>query len=174
MPQETTQLLQLNITDYSIVAVVFISILISFMRGLIKECISLSIWIVGFWTAIKFHQIIADMLTSYISNASFRIVASFAVIFIAILVLGAIFNFLLSFIISKSGLSGFDRMLGMFFGSARGILLVSVFLLLVSTTSLVQDDWWQKSVFIPHFSFIIEWLRDFLPDKLTGIVETIK
>lgn len=174
MPQETTQLLQLNITDYIIVAVVFISILISFMRGLIKECISLSIWIVGFWTAIKFHQIIADMLTPYINNASFRIVASFAVIFIVILTLGAIVNFLLSFIVVKSGLGGFDRVFGMFFGSMRGVLLVSVFLLLVSTTSLVQDSWWQESVFIPQFSVIIDWLRDFLPDKLTGIVETIK
>ena len=174
MPQETTQLLQLNITDYIIVAVVFISILISFMRGLIKECISLSIWIVGFWTAIKFHKIIADMLTPYINSASFRIVASFALIFIAILTFGAIINFLLSFIVVKSGLGGFDRVLGMFFGGVRGVLLVSVFLLLVSTTSLVQDGWWQESVFIPQFSFIIDWLRDFLPDKLTGIVETIK
>jgi len=174
MPEETLQLLQLNITDYIIAAVIFMSILISFMRGLVKECISLSIWIVGFWAAIKFHLTIANLLAPYIQNTSLRIVTSFAVIFIAILIFGAICNFLLSFVISKSGLGGFDRMLGMFFGSVRGVLLVSVFLLLASTTSLVNDSWWQESAFIPHFSFIIDWLRDFLPDKITSIVETVK
>lgn len=174
MSEETVQLLQLNITDYIIVAVILMSILVSFMRGLVKECISLSIWIVGFWAAIKFHLIIATMLAPYIQSMSFRIVASFAVIFIAILIFGAICNFLLSFMISKSGLGGFDRMLGMFFGGARGVLLVAVFLLLVSTTSLINDSWWQESVFIPRFSFIVDWLRDFLPDKLTSIVETVK
>lgn len=174
MLEDTAQLLQLNITDYIIAAVIFMSILISFVRGLVKECISLTIWIVGFWTAIKFHLTIANMLTSYIQSTSLRIVTSFAAVFIAILILGAICNFLLSFVISKTGLGGFDRVLGMFFGSARGVLLVSVFLLLISTTSLVNDTWWQESAFIPRFSFIIDWLRDFLPDKITSIVKTVK
>lgn len=174
MAEETTQLLQLNITDYIIVAVIFMSILISFMRGLIKECVSLGIWIIGFWTAIKFHLVIANMLASYIQSMSLRIVVSFAMIFITILIFGAICSFLLSFVISKSGLGGFDRALGMIFGSARGVLLISVFLLLVSTTSLINDNWWQQSIFIPHFSFIIDWLRDFLPDKITSIVDTVK
>jgi membrane protein required for colicin V production len=173
MPKETLQLLQLNITDYIIIAVLFMSILVSFMRGLVKECISLSIWIVGFWTAIKFNLVIANMLTPYISSASFRIVTSFVVIVIAILILGAICNFLLSFVISKSGLGGFDRILGMLFGSARGLLLVAVFLLLVSTTSLVNDSWWQESVFIPKLNFIVDWLREFLPNKISNVVATV-
>lgn len=174
MAQATTQLLQLNVTDYIIIGVIFSSMLISFIRGLIKECISLSVWMVGVWAAIKFHQAIAHMLASYIESNSFRVVASFAIIFLAILILGALINYLLSFIVTKSGLSGFDRMLGVLFGGIRGVLLISVFLLLVSTTSLIQDSWWQESIFIPHFSLIIDWLREFLPNKLTSIVDTIK
>jgi len=170
----TQELLQLNITDYIVVAVVFISVLISLVRGFFKELISLIIWILGFWVAIKFHDACGAMLAPYIANVSVRIIISFAGLFLIVLILGAMFSYLLSFIIVKSGLSGFDRLLGMVFGCTRGVLLVSVILLLISTTSFVQDDWWKKSILVPHLQVIIDWLRVFLPQKITSLVGIAK
>lgn len=163
-------ILQLNATDYTIIAVIFISVLISFVRGFFKELISLVIWIVGFLVAMNFYATCSGMLEPYITNASVRVIVSFAGLFISVLIIGAIFNCLLSFIIIKSGLSGFDRLLGMVFGCARGVLLISVVLLLISTTSFIQDDWWKKSVLIPHFQILIDWLRVFLPQQITSVI----
>ncbi|CAL7962900.1 colicin V production protein [Gammaproteobacteria bacterium] len=170
----TQELLQLNIADYIIVAVVFISVLISLVRGFFKESISLIIWILGFWVAISFYDMCAATLEPYIANVSVRIIISFAGLFLMVLIFGAIFSYLLSFIIIKSGLSGFDRLLGMVFGCARGVLLVSVILLLISTTSFVQDDWWKKSILIPHLQVIVDWLHVFLPQKITSLVGIAK
>lgn len=170
LPQE---LLCLNATDYIILAVVVVSTLISLLRGFFKELISLLIWIIGFWVALKFHVVFANKLTPYINNISFRLIVSFAVLFVSILILGAIFNYILSFIIRKTGLSGIDRLLGMFFGCARGLLLITVVILLISTTSFVQDEWWKKSIFIPYFHPLVTWLHSFLPEKLINIASAI-
>lgn len=167
-------LVALNTADYIIMSVVFISVLISLIRGFFKELISMVIWIVGFWVAIKFYVVCSEILAPYISNVSVRIIVSFVGLFILVLIFGAIFNYLLSFIITKSGLGGFDRLLGIIFGCMRGVLLISVILLLVSMTSFVQDAWWKKSILIPHFQIIIDWLRVFLPQKITSLVGVIK
>lgn len=170
----TEGLLQLNATDYIIIVVVLMSTLISLTRGFFKEAISLVIWILGFWVAIKFHDACAAELTPYIANLSIRIIVSFSGLLLMVLIFGSIFNYLLSFIVTKSGLGGFDRLLGMIFGCTRGVLLVAVILLMISTTSFVQDEWWKKSILIPHFQIIVDWLRVFLPQKITSWVAVIK
>ncbi|EKE01798.1 MAG: CvpA family protein [uncultured bacterium] len=169
----TQELLQLNITDYIIVAVIVVSTFISLIRGFLKELISLVIWALGFWVAIKFHDDFSAILAPYIANISIRLIASFSGLFLIVLILGAIFSRLLSFIIVKSGLSGFDRLLGMIFGLTRGVLLIAVILLLISTTSFVQDDWWKQSILIPHLQVIVDWLRIFLPQKITNLASVI-
>ncbi len=171
---QTQELLTPNVVDYVIVAIVALSTIISLVRGFLKEVISLVIWALGFWIAIKFYETFAATLEPHIANIVIRQATSFAVIFLLILILGALFNYLLSFVIAKSGLSGTDRLLGTFFGCARGILLVAVVLLLISATAFVQDEWWKKSVLIPHFQVVVDWLRVFLPQKMTGVAGAIK
>lgn len=164
----------LNVADCTIIAVVAISTLISLFRGFLKECISLCIWAVGFWAAIRFHHAFAVILEPYIKNANLREIAGYVCVFFSVLILGSIFNYLLSLIVVKSGLSGTDRLLGMVFGSARGILLVAVVLLLIASTSFVEDDWWKESALIPHFQSLIAWLKVFLPEKLINITSAVK
>ena len=166
---EAQGLLDLNLADYIIVGVVIASALISVFRGFIKEFISLFIWILGFWVAIKFNHVFAIILSPYISSESILNIVSFCGVFVLVLIFGALLNYLLSFIVSQSGLSGTDRLLGMVFGCARGVLLVAVVLLLISVTSFVNDEWWQKSVLIPHFQVLVEWLKSFLPEKMSDI-----
>lgn len=163
------ELIYPNVTDYIILAVVAVSILISLVRGFVKELISLVIWILGFWVAIKFYHALATVFEHYIANSAIRHITSFTVIFLAVLILGALFNYLLSFIIIKTGLSGTDRLLGMIFGFARGVLLVAMLLLLISSTSFIEDAWWKQSILIPHFHGLLAWLKSFLPEKMANI-----
>ena len=54
-------------------------------------------------------------------------------------------------------------MLGVFFGIARGVVLVAIIVLLAGATPLPKDPWWRQSVLIEDFQNIALWLRDFLP-----------
>ncbi len=156
----------LNVADYLIIGVVAISVVISILRGFIKELLSLIIWFLGFWIALKFYHLFAAVLAPYIQHVAVRQITSFAVIFLLVVILGAFFNSFLGFLVVKTGLSGTDRMLGVLFGLARGGLLVAVVLLFISSTSFVQDSWWQKSVLIPYFNPVLDWLKHFIPDSM--------
>jgi len=156
----------LNWVDYAIIGIVVVSTLISLVRGFVREALSLATWAVAFWVAFKFNALVANLLINYIKTPSLRLVASFAILFVVILIIGALVNFLIGQLISSTGLSGTDRLLGMLFGVGRGLLLIGVLVLLASMTAFPQDDWWQKSVFIPHFHGLAEWLHGFVPKEI--------
>lgn len=159
------QIANLNWFDYATIVVILFSTLISLVRGFVKELISLVTWVVGFWLAFRFSGFLAKVLTDYISSQPIRVIVSFVAIFIVILIFGAIANFLISLILVKTGLSGTDRIIGMIFGFARGVLLIGVIILLLATTAFIKETWWQKSILIPHFQVIVDWLHGVLPQK---------
>lgn len=156
-------LLDLNWIDFSIIGIIGISVLISLMRGFVREAISLLTWIIAFVVAFKFCGALANLFASFIQTPFLRLILSFALLFIIVLVLGALINFLMGELITHSGLGGADRFLGMLFGFLRGVLLAGVLILLVSITTLVNETYWQKSVLIPYFQVLVSWMRAFLP-----------
>jgi membrane protein required for colicin V production len=166
---QISNITSLNWADYTIICILALSVIISLARGFIKEVFSLITWFVAFWIGFKFCSTFSVFLEAYIKTPSIRLVAAFAILFIATLIVGSILNFLFSQMITKSGLSGTDRMLGMIFGIVRGVLLVGVVLLMASMTAFNQDIWWKNSVLIPHFQWVMVWLKGFLPDKIADL-----
>lgn len=167
------QIFHMNWFDLLLVTIIAISALISLARGFIKEMISLATWIIGIWVAFKYSSNVTSLIDSYVNLSSLpagvRTLISFAVVFMLVLIGGAIFNFLISMLLVKTGLSGTDRLVGVLFGLARGVLLTSVIILLLSTTAFAQDDWYRSSTLIPHMQGIVDWLRGILPQKITDV-----
>lgn len=158
----------LNWADYSIIAVVGLSVGISFIRGFVREALSLIIWVAAFWIAFTFYDTLALLLTHLIHTDTLRTVISFLTLLISTLILGALINYLIGQLVDKTGLSGTDRLLGVLFGCARGVLLVTVFLLLTRLTPMPQEAaWWKDSVLIPYFHPIEIWLHGLLPESVT-------
>ncbi|TVP53074.1 MAG: CvpA family protein, partial [Halomonadaceae bacterium] len=72
--------------------------------------------------------------------------------------------------IKATGLSATDRALGMFFGLARGVILVVVALALLRMTPLTEDSWWQESVTVEEFAKVEAWSRDVFGDELERLL----
>lgn len=149
--------------DYAILAIIVLSAVISVVRGFIREALSLAGWIVAIWVALGFSDELAPYFTEYISVPSVRLVAAFAILFIATLILAALVNYLAGQLVDKTGLSGTDRMLGVVFGVARGVAIVAILVLLAGTTNVPRDPWWSQSMFMHHFQDLAIWIRDLLP-----------
>ena len=160
------QLANFNVADYVIVGIILASTLISLSRGFIKESLSLIIWIVDFWVAISYYEQFSKVFDPYINSKPTKLIISFLFIFIVVLIVGAVFNFLFAQLIAKTGLTAIDRMFGMVFGFARGLAVISIVLLMISETGMAKDLWWKHSVLIPHFDWLIDWFRTLLPKKI--------
>jgi membrane protein required for colicin V production len=151
--------------DYAILAVVGISTLISLVRGFVKEAVSLVIWISAFFIASNFYVNLASLLTN-ISDQTLRNAAAIAILFITTLIIGALVNYLIGQLVSKTGLSGTDRVLGLVFGALRGVLVTSALLFFMDAfTPASSSDWWINSQLVPEFTLIVEWFFEYLKNS---------
>ncbi|GJH42696.1 CvpA family protein [Pasteurella canis] len=143
--------------DYIIIAIIAFSIIISLLRGFIREVMSLVSWVVAFFVASHFYPYLANYLTQ-IESLYIRNGTAIAILFIATLIVGGIVNYVLGELVDKTGLTSTDRVLGACFGLLRGVLIVAALLFFMDTfTNFSQSDWWKESKLIPHFGFIVEW-----------------
>ena len=157
---------QLIWVDFVILGVIGLSALFSLLRGFIREAFSLAVWILAFWVSWTFFRDLSLRMEGFINTPSVRLGVAFAILMILSLTVGGLINYLVIRLIKSTGLSGSDRFIGMFFGIARGVVLVAVLVLLAGLTPLPQDPWWQDSVLIPYFQELAIWLRDLLPPEV--------
>ncbi len=160
----------MNWADYTILAIVALSLLISLLRGFTKEALSLVGWIVAFWVALTFADNLEALLRPHIEVPSLRLSVAFALLFVITLLLAALVNFMAVQLIRKTGLSGTDRFIGAFFGIARGAVVVLALVILAGLTALPEDPWWHASVLIPYFQEMAVWVRQYLPDELANSI----
>jgi membrane protein required for colicin V production len=154
--------------DIAILVVILISCLISLVRGFVKESISLATWLVAGFIALRYHPALAELLVPYIESPTIGLAVAFATLFILTLIVGAIINYMVSQLVSKTGLSGTDKMLGMVFGAARGIIIVSMIVLFAGLTPIPSESWWQESMMVEHFMKVAVWIKDILPTEVAS------
>ena len=151
----------MNWFDAAIITITGLSCAFGLYRGLIKEVLSLLSWIAALLIAKGYSEPLSEMLTSLIDSNGVRYAAAFAMIFIVVMMLGTFLNFLMSKIVTVTGLKFADRLLGGVFGIARGALIVLV-VLFVSRIFMSNGEQWQQSVIIPHGLIVIEWSQNFV------------
>ncbi|TPW13018.1 MAG: membrane protein required for colicin V production [Halothiobacillaceae bacterium] len=153
--------------DYVVVGILTLSALLSLLRGFIREAISLAAWSVAGGVAFIFSPPMVIWLAPYITIVPLRLVAAFAILFIVTLVLCSVVGYIVGQLIARHHVSGTDRLVGLFFGLARGVLIVSVVVWLGNFTPFAQDGWWRESKMINQFQHVATWLESFLPATLT-------
>lgn len=152
--------------DYVIIGVLALSALIGVIRGLIREVVALAVWIAAFAAAWIYHEPVAEQLTPWVSTPSLRLGLAVVLLIFGILILGALVGYLLGLLVDRTGLTGTDRLLGMLFGGARGVVLVAALTFVGGATPLIEDPWWDESRLIPYFEQIAETLLGYLPQEV--------
>ena len=160
----------MNWTDYIILGVLVLSVLVGLWRGLVSEVLALAIWIAAFWVARSFGPAVAQHFEHVIELPSARMIVGYGLCFVAVLILGALLRFVISKLVESTGLSGTDRLLGMLFGCARGVLLVALLVFLVGFTAFTRDPWWQQSVLVPQFQHVAAWLGQQVPPSVRDYI----
>lgn len=153
--------------DYLVLLVMACSIIISTLRGLVREVLSLASWIVALVVANAYGEALATMLPEMIPGDSTRLIVAFIALFIGTRLLMALVARTLSEVIKVSGLTLVDRGLGSFFGAARGVVIVLAVVLLCGTTSIPQQAFWKEAVLSPWAEAAAQSVMPYLPGKFT-------
>jgi membrane protein required for colicin V production len=154
--------------DLVIVGIIALSALISLIRGFVKESISLVTWVAAGLLALRYYAPMAELLEPFIDSVTLRQWVGGGILFVVTLIAGAIVNFIVSQLVSKTGLSGTDKALGVVFGAARGVLIVTMVVLLASLTPMPEAPWWQESTTIEFFQQLAEWVKAVIPADAAG------
>lgn len=136
----------MTIFDYVVLGIIFISVLLSIIRGFVRESLSLAGWIVAFVVAGSFTGDFEPMLPAEISGETLRLLAAFFTLFLSVLIVAVLITKLLSVLIKSVGLGFIDRFLGAAFGFLRGLLIVTVLVLIAGLTALPQQSFWQQAL----------------------------
>ena len=137
----------MTVFDYAVLAVVGLSILLSMMRGFVREILALAGWVAAFFVAKTYTLQLVPLLPQAIPTETLKLLAAFVILFLATLLVTSLLAIALSEVFKKVGLGWLDRWLGAVFGLARGVIIVGVLVLLAGLTSVPQDARWRNAMF---------------------------
>ncbi|XOD70351.1 MAG: CvpA family protein [Sodalis sp. (in: enterobacteria)] len=148
--------------DYVIIGIMVFSSSVSFIRGFVREGLSLVTLVCAIFISRHYYIDFAIYFTRF-KEPIVRNGIAITLLFVAILITGAIINNFINLLVIRTGLSSTDRVLGVFFGVIRGILIVSVALFFIDTcTGFSHSQDWKHSKLIPQFEGIIRWVFNYL------------
>jgi membrane protein required for colicin V production len=157
--------------DYLVLFVLVASVVISTLRGLVKEILSLLGWVVAFVLANAYGAKLAPMLPAMIPGETVRLIVAFIVLFLGVRILMGLLSLAIGALITATGLSLADRGLGGLFGLARGIVIVLAAVILCGMTSIPQQAFWKDALLSPMAETGARTVKPFLPAALAQHVK---
>jgi membrane protein required for colicin V production len=149
----------MNIADYVVIATVVLSAIVGAVRGFLREAIALCAWIVALFVAWHFSDMIEPHLGGLLSAHYVRPWAARVILVALILLFGAGLGAIVAHYVRLSIFSGMDRFLGFLFGTARGAVLIGVFVILGQLLKLDGEVWWRHSMLLPYGHSVAHGLR---------------
>jgi len=139
-----------NYFDYILITIVGLSMVLSIWRGFVREIISLIGLILAFFIAGRMSGDVGALLHDWISNKTLANIAGFIIIFVVTMIVVGLISALIRKLVDMADLTATDRTLGVFFGAARGVLLIGVAFLVYTAYAKPDQAWMQKSLLTPY------------------------
>lgn len=165
------------IIDIIIVAVLFLSALIAFFRGFVREILTLCGFVgallIAFFVSPRFQGITHGWFDADKDSELFGIipttvaidVGTFAFVFLITLIILTLIAHAISHGLHAAGLGALDRTLGVLFGLVRGLFLILIFYLpFYFTASDVQKkEWFEASATLPIIDLVAMEVEPYVP-----------
>ncbi|SHF43218.1 membrane protein required for colicin V production [Modicisalibacter ilicicola DSM 19980] len=143
--------------DWVFLAILAISMLAGFLRGLVREALGLGAWIVALIASRMFAQPVADMLEGFIDHPDARLILAFVLVILAVILVCGVIIRLTNAAVEWAGMGFFNRLAGAGFGTLRGGAILILVTVVISLTPLAQLHAWQQAELRPSFEGLRDW-----------------
>lgn len=133
----------MNPVDIGIAVIIAFCVIRGFFRGFIKEIFSLIGALAGFYIACIYYPDAAKLIIKWAPGLPYQNIISFILIFICIFILISLLGVGIRYLLNIVFLGWLDRVCGILFGAAKGVLIVSMILLALTA-------------FVPEFDSMIK------------------
>ena len=146
----------MNPFDILIIVILGYSLVRGLFRGLVKEVSSIIGVLGGFYAAYTYYKHLGSLLSRVIHDISYLNILSFLLIFCGVLILISVLGVIIKYLLNIAFLGWVDRIGGVIFGVAKGLLIVSV--LFISLTAFLPKGTAliKNSKLAPHVSWLSE------------------
>jgi membrane protein required for colicin V production len=162
------------IVDIIVIAVIALSALFAFIRGFLREILSIGAWVAAGLATWFGLPVLRPFGRQYIEIELIADVATGVVIFVVILVVASIISHFLTKGVRESALGPLDRSLGLLFGVFRGALIVCFALLIFDNFYAPENrpDWLKDARTLPVVQAGADILRGLVPQSVVAQTET--
>ncbi|WP_246312500.1 CvpA family protein [Pseudaquabacterium terrae] len=152
--------------DWSLLAVLTLSVLIGLWRGLVFELMSLLGWVVAYIVAQAFSPALGTYIPIGTPGSALHQGVAFAITFVLALVVWSLLARLVRLVIHATPLTLPDRALGGAFGLLRGVVLLLVVATLVTFTPAARSAAWTDSKGAAWLGSLLKGLKPVLPAEI--------
>jgi membrane protein required for colicin V production len=160
----------LSWADWTLLAVLLVSVLIGLFRGFVFECLSLAGWVVAWFAAQWASPQLAPLLPVGTAGSAMNLAAAFAISFVLALVVWGLLAKLVRMLIHATPLSVPDRLLGAAFGVLRGVVLLLAVATVVQLTPAAQSQAWRQSQGARWLAATLQGLKPLLPEAAARLL----
>jgi len=162
----------IHILDLGLVIMIGFSIIFGLIKGLTRELFSLGFLVLGGALAYRFHPNLAFSLQRWIQNLMTRKLIAFLIVFLGILLVGAVVTWIIKRVFIRGPLKAIDRILGMALGLVRGLLIGAIISLLIYIYPF-NIKWVDRSRLVPWFCSGMHTVARVLPNRFRKPLEGI-
>jgi len=156
----------MNPFDIFIIIVLGYSIVRGLFRGLVKEASSVIGVLGGFYAAYSYYPMLAKLISGLIVNPSYLKILSFLIVFCGVLIIITILGVVVKYLLNVAFLGWVDRICGVGFGLIKGILIITVLFIILTTFLPKGAPLIKKSVLAPHAIWISEKMVQAVPKEM--------
>lgn len=136
--------------DLLIVAVLVISVISAFLKGLLVELFSLAGVVLGLWIAAADYAPLASWVLRWAKNPQVANLVAFLLIALGVMLVAGLVGRMLRGAVRWVGLGFVDRFLGALFGFIKGCAVITLGVMAVAAF-LPNADWFKNSKLAPVF-----------------------
>ena len=156
----------MNPFDVFVIIVIGYSTIRGLFRGLVKVVSSLFGVLGGFYAAYSYYPMVAKIFSGLIINPAYLNILSFLVIFCGVLIIISILGVVIKYLLNLAFLGWIDRFCGVCFGLIKGVLIVTVLFIILTTFLPKGAPIIKKSILAPHVIWISEKMVNLVSDEM--------
>ena len=146
----------MNPFDMLAIVILAFCVIRGVFRGLIKEMSSVVGVLAGFYAAYTYYLSVSKFLSRWMTNEAYVNILSFLIIFCCIFFIISMIGVVIKYVLNIAFMGWFDRICGIGFGLLKGVLIVSVLLIIFTAFLPKGTPFIKESVLAPHISIISE------------------